>query len=113
MDLIAIWSGKIIYLSLRLIGRSGGTLPGYVAEKLSPNLLTRKLSGLSGGVIVISGTNGKTTSTKMLTALLASKYKVLTNPTGSNFTRGVVASVVINANLLGRLSYDYAVIELE
>lgn len=113
MDLIAIWSGKIIYLSLRLIGRSGGTLPGYVAEKLSPNLLTRKLSGLSGGVIVISGTNGKTTSTKMLTALLASKYKVLTNPTGSNFTRGVVASVVINANLLGRLSYDYAVIELD
>lgn len=113
MDLIAIWSGKIIYLFLRLIGRSGGTLPGYVAEKLSPNLLTRKLSSLSGGVIVISGTNGKTTSTKMLTALLASQYKILTNPTGSNFTRGVVASVVINASFFGKLNFDYAVIELD
>lgn len=113
MNLIAIWFGKLIYLFLRLVGRPGGTLPGFVAEKISPNILTTKLSSLPGGVIVITGTNGKTTSTKMLTSLLSEKYRVLTNPTGSNFTRGVVAAVVTKSNIFGKLKYDYAVVELD
>lgn len=72
------------------------------------------LNRLESGVIVVTGTNGKTTSTKLLTAIFKQDgKKVLTNPTGSNFTRGVVSSIVQHSNWAGKLNFDLAVIELD
>lgn len=72
------------------------------------------LGKLSDGVIVVSGTNGKTTSTKLLTAIFKGDgKKVLTNPTGSNFTRGVIATIVQHSSWTGHLDFDVAVIELD
>lgn len=98
---------------MRLLGRRGAALPGLIVEKLAPNFLDVKLSELPKGVIIVIGTNGKTTTTKMLTHVLRSKYKVLTNPTGSNFTRGIVASIIEHASWSGYLPYDIAVLELD
>ena len=113
MKLLAIYAGKITYVLLRLIGRMAGTLPGLIAEKIDPNILSDSLSKLPKGVVVVTGTNGKTTTTKILTEMLSRKYRVLTNPTGSNFTRGIAAAVVSKSTLAGRLNYDIAVIELD
>jgi UDP-N-acetylmuramyl tripeptide synthase len=68
---------------------------------------------LPRGVTVVSGTNGKTTTTKMLAHVLGTRYRVLTNPTGSNFTRGAVSAVVDVARWNGRLDFDLAVLELD
>jgi UDP-N-acetylmuramyl tripeptide synthase len=93
--------------------RRGAALPGLVVEKLSPRFMVHFLDKLSEGVIIITGTNGKTTSTKMLTKVLGSEKNVLSNPTGSNFIRGIVSSIIQHADWLGRLPYDIAVFELD
>jgi UDP-N-acetylmuramyl tripeptide synthase len=62
---------------------------------------------------VVTGTNGKTTTTKMVATILAERYRVLTNDTGSNFVRGAITATVEHASWLGRLPYDVAVFELD
>lgn len=105
--------GKGIQKAMRLRG-GGSALPGLVVEKLDPAFLSRTLDGLPYGVVVISGTNGKTTTTKMVTQLLRKHgLKVFTNPSGSNFTRGIVASLLKHIDDDGKLDADIAVLELD
>jgi len=113
VDVLSTWLGKGVQSSLRLAGRTGGTLPGKVVEAVDSGYLARRLATLPHGVTVVSGTNGKTTTTKMLAHVLGTRYRVLTNPTGSNFTRGAVSAVVDVARWNGRLDYDLAVLELD
>lgn len=92
----------------------GHALPGLIVEKLFPSYFASMLQQLPEGVVVVTGTNGKTTTTKMLVELLeASGKKVVTNPTGSNLTRGIVSSLSRQANWLGHLPYDLAVFEID
>lgn len=112
MSFFSLLIGKFILMVLKLTGRTGSALPGYVVERLDPGLLRRTLGSLPYGMIVISGTNGKTTTTKILAALLeAQGLRVLTNKTGSNFVRGIVSTIVQYAHVDGRLDYDIAVFE--
>lgn len=92
----------------------GSALPGLVVERIDPSFLKTSLSQLSKGVVLISGTNGKTTTTKMVVELLEGQgLKVFTNRTGSNFTRGIIAAVVESADKSGKLPHDVAVLELD
>jgi UDP-N-acetylmuramyl tripeptide synthase len=113
MRLLALWIGKTTFVILRLLKRRGAALPGLVVERLFPGFLKKSLQQLPEGVIIITGTNGKTTSTKMLTHVLRAQYRVLTNPTGSNFVRGIVASIVQHSRWSGELPYDIGVFELD
>ncbi len=109
----ALAAGKAARLASRLRG-GGSALPGLVTEKIDPAVLRHTLGSLPRGVVVVSGTNGKTTTTKMLVALLrAHGLRVFTNPTGSNFTRGVISSMLGEVGLGGRLDADVAVVELD
>ncbi|NKX54090.1 Mur ligase family protein [Arthrobacter mobilis] len=111
--LLATLAGKTVREVAKLRG-GGSALPGLVAEKIDPGFLPRVLGNLPRGVVVISGTNGKTTTTKMVVELLQGQgLKVFTNRTGSNFTRGVVAAALGESNLAGRLDADIAVLELD
>src|SRR5581483_11240502 len=112
-NLLATWLGKITLAALRLIGRRGNALPGLVVEKLFPRYLARAMATLEQGVVVVTGTNGKTTTTKMVATILRRRYRVLTNDTGSNFVRGAITATVENATWSGRLPYDVAVFELD
>ena len=99
----ALAAGKGTRLLSRLRG-GGSALPGLVTERIDPHVLRHTLGSLPRGVVVVSGTNGKTTTTKMLVALLrAHGLRVFTNPTGSNFTRGVISSMLGELPLRGRL----------
>lgn len=109
----AIWLGKLILLALRLLGRRGTALPGLVVEKLFPRFLPRRLSRLPYGVVVVSGTNGKTTTTKMVATVLGQRYRVLTNDTGGNFVRGCITALVAQASWTGRTDAEVAVFELD
>ena len=92
--------------------RGGGSaFPGLVMEKLHPRFVAEELAKLPLGVVVISGTNGKTTTTKMTVQLLRSQgLRVFTNRTGSNFLRGVAASLLAEMDAFGRLGADVAVL---
>ena len=105
--------GKAVRSVSRLRG-GGSALPGLVVEHIDPNFIKKTLSSLPLGVVVISGTNGKTTTTKMVVELLESQgIKVFTNRTGSNFTRGVAAALLGDIDIRGRLHADIAVLELD
>lgn len=106
--------GKVIRHVSRLRGGSGSALPGLIIEKIDPDFAKRTLESLPHGVVVISGTNGKTTTTKIVCSLLESTgMKVFTNKTGSNFTRGVIAALLADVNHNGVLDADIAVVELD
>ncbi len=106
--------GKTVGQLARLRGSGGQALPGLVVERLLPGYSANMLAQLPDGVVVITGTNGKTTTTKMVVELLErSGKRVLTNPTGSNFTRGIISSVSQQASLSGKLPFDIGVFELD
>jgi UDP-N-acetylmuramyl tripeptide synthase len=105
--------GKAVRYAARLRG-GGSALPGLFVEKISPDFISSTLKQLPKGVVVISGTNGKTTTTKMVVALLEGQgLKVFTNRTGSNFVRGVAAALLGDIDMRGKLHADIAVLELD
>jgi UDP-N-acetylmuramyl tripeptide synthase len=109
----AVLAGRAARAVTRLRG-GGSALPGLVVERIDPGFLAHALEEVRGGVVVVSGTNGKTTTTKMLAAVLRAHGKdVFSNPTGSNFTRGVISSMLGEVRLRGRLDADLAVVELD
>lgn len=112
--LITVVIAKFLIVFLRLLGRHATALPGLVAERLHPRLLAKMMKTVPGGTIMVTGTNGKTTTAKILRKVLrAQGLKVLSNPSGSNFTRGILASIIDHASWLGRLNYDIAVLEVD
>jgi UDP-N-acetylmuramyl tripeptide synthase len=105
--------GKTVKKVASLRG-GGSALPGLVVEHVYPDFIQNTLADLPFGVVVISGTNGKTTTTKMVVELLESQgLKVFTNRTGSNFTRGVAAALLGEIDIKGNLHADIAVLELD
>ena len=110
---LTIVLGKTVRYVARLRG-GGSALPGLFVEHVSPSFVPDTLKQLPRGIVVVSGTNGKTTTTKMVVALLESQgLKVFTNRTGSNFVRGIAAALLGEINLKGQLEADVAVLELD
>ncbi|MBM6700197.1 DUF1727 domain-containing protein [Bifidobacterium pullorum subsp. saeculare] len=106
--------GKAVRWAARAARRGGSAFPGKVVESVDPGFLARTLGQLPLGVVLVSGTNGKTTTTRMVATMLSDLgLKVFTNPTGSNFTRGVVSALLAQVDLSGRLDADIAVLELD
>ena len=106
--------GRLIRFASRITKHGGSALPGKVVEKIDPGFLSRTLDQLPLGVVLVSGTNGKTTTTRMVASMLSDLgLKVFTNPTGSNFVRGVVSALLTEVNLAGKLDADIAVLELD
>lgn len=113
-DLISALTGKLVRQVAKVRGGGGSAVPGLVIEKLDPGFMGRVLGRLPYGVIAVSGTNGKTTTTKMIVEVLeAQGFKVFTNRTGSNFSRGVVAAAIQECSPTGKLDADIAVLELD
>lgn len=105
--------GKAIKKLAQLRG-GGSALPGLFVEKIDPTFVGNALAPLPKGVVIVSGTNGKTTTTKMVVELLEGQgLKVFTNRTGSNFVRGVAAALLGEVDKRGKLNADIAVLELD
>ncbi len=105
--------GKTIKHIARLRG-GGSALPGLVVERIDPDFVDHCLKSLPLGVVIVSGTNGKTTTTKIIVELLQGQgLKVFTNRTGSNFSRGIAAALLGEINIKGELNADIAVLELD
>ena len=109
----SVLAGKAVRYIARLRG-GGSALPGLFVEKIDSHFVPDTLAQLHHGVVLISGTNGKTTTTKMVVELLESQgLRVFTNRTGSNFIRGVAAALLGEVDARGKLHADIAVLELD
>ncbi|MDQ5825303.1 MAG: MurT ligase domain-containing protein [Chloroflexota bacterium] len=101
----AVAAGKASALATRLMGRGGGTaLPGLVAHTIYPSVLRALTSQLPEGSLMVTGTNGKTTTSRMLGSILeAAGLDPLHNRSGSNLERGLVSTMVDAATPAGGL----------
>ncbi len=108
-------SAKATAAGIRRLGRGGGTsAPGLVAERIDPGMLGKLTAKLPEGAIVVAGTNGKTTTSRMIADILAaSGLRVVHNRSGSNLVRGVVSAFAAQASIAGDPGGDIAVIETD
>ncbi|WP_195919606.1 MurT ligase domain-containing protein, partial [Collinsella aerofaciens] len=92
---LACTSSDIARWGLRsVLKRQGGVLPGRIAMKIDPELLS-DLAGLVDRSVVITGTNGKTTTSNLIAdAVAASGAAVVCNRAGNNMEPGVVGALL-------------------
>ncbi len=111
----AIVAGRAVAAAVRASRLGGGTsLPGSVAQRLAPTILSDVTSALPEGVVLVSGTNGKTTTSRLLSNMFSSAHlRVLHNRSGSNLVRGIVSSVVVSTHASGRPAADVALFETD
>lgn len=110
---LAVVVGKTARFLLRLVRRGGGSaLPGTLAAAIDPNLLKRAIDSAPLGLVVVSGSAGKSSTTKILVALLeAHGLKVFTNPSTANIKQGLYAAILQFSDLRGRIDADIVVLE--
>src|SRR5262245_29160685 len=94
----------------RLSGRGGGTtLPGRVLVRMAPDAIERLATGLEHGSIVVSSTNGKTTTAGMIAAILrADGREPVHNRAGSNMHWGVATALLEQRGDEGLFELDEA-----
>jgi UDP-N-acetylmuramyl tripeptide synthase len=112
---LTIAAAKLASAATRSFGRgSGAALPGLIAEKWNPEVGAHLAAQLPHGVILVTGTNGKTTTTKLLAdALEKSGERVLNNRTGSNLRRGVLSALIQNSSLRGKTRATIGLFEVD
>jgi lipid II isoglutaminyl synthase (glutamine-hydrolysing) len=111
----AVWAGKATGALSRISRRGGGTtLPGDVARAIDPQILTKLSQDLTAGSVIITGTNGKTTTARFITWLLeGAGHRVVSNRAGANLIFGATAAALNKAGLDGRLRADWGVFEID
>ena len=110
--LFALWTCKLLRAVSRLLNRGGTALPGRVAQKIYPDLLSR-LSG-SVNTVAVTGTNGKTTCSRIIEeAFREAGLAFFANRSGANLMSGVLTEFVMNAGAFGQMKKKYAVIECD
>jgi len=111
----AVLAGKATGTLSRITRRGGGTtLPGDIARVIDPKILTRLTQDLTHGSVVITGTNGKTTTARLVSWLLeGAGHKVVANRAGANLIFGVTAAALNKAGPDGTLRADWGVFEID
>jgi len=106
MDLklnLAVLTAKLISRLNLLTGSGATSAPGLYALKIDPGLIS-KLSGKFSKNILLSGTNGKTTTTRMISQILdTANIKHIHNRAGSNLLRGIASTLIKNNNPLTKI----------
>lgn len=111
----AILTGKAGAGLISIIDKNRGTTwAGRTALKIDPDFFN-SLSGIDPSrVLFVTGTNGKSTLTALITHILESKgYKVLTNSGGANMTSGIASALVKGADMSGQISSDFCIFEVD
>jgi UDP-N-acetylmuramyl tripeptide synthase len=110
--LLTIWVAKLAGVAIRALGRQGTHTPGLIARTLYPEILGAIRS--PERVVVVTGTNGKTTVSNLLTeALQAEGMRVASNRIGSNLVAGIATTLIGAVTWTGRPRADIAVLEMD
>jgi lipid II isoglutaminyl synthase (glutamine-hydrolysing) len=106
----AILIGRLTRFAVRLVRPGGGSaLPGLVLSKLAPGILRSTFTRFPQGLVVITGSAGKSTTTKMVVGIArAHGLSVFTNPSTANIKQGFFSSILEKSNPLGKIRADVA-----
>jgi lipid II isoglutaminyl synthase (glutamine-hydrolysing) len=110
----AVAAGKIARAGLQTLGRGATALPGIVALALDPGAIGAMTASLEHGAVVVSGTNGKTTTSRMLSDVVrAAGWTPVHNRSGSNLDRGIAAALLAESDWSGRPAGNVAIFEVD
>lgn len=109
---LAILAGRCVKLAAKILHRGGTAKPGEIALKLCPDLPARLAKGLR--IIVITGTNGKTTTARIVEqGLTDAGIGCAANRSGANLMSGLATMLIENAGLTGKPKHQVAVFECD
>jgi UDP-N-acetylmuramyl tripeptide synthase len=111
----AILAARTARFASRALRRGGGsTVPGVVARRVDPEVLTKLSGRLRLGSAAITGTNGKTTTTRMISKILQTAgIRVVNNSTGANLVTGVTAALISDSGFSGRPASEMGLFEVD
>ncbi len=110
---LSVAVGKGVQGACKILKR-GHSLPGMIVEKMDAGFLSSALRQLPLGTMIVCGTNGKTTTARLIAQALSSLgLKTVTNDSGANFTRGIISSLLPLMTPSGKLPCDIGVFELD
>lgn len=108
----ALFLGKCAIYILRLTGSGGTNLPGKLAMILCPEIL--RIIGAKYRVIMVTGTNGKTTTARIMEQILKeNQIKYISNKSGANLTSGLVTTLISDIKLNGSPTSPTALLEVD
>ncbi|WP_322742242.1 Mur ligase family protein [Gloeocapsopsis crepidinum] len=112
---LAVLTAKTVTFAVRSLKLGAASvLPGEIARRLQPQLLQLLSRQVKHGVILIAGTNGKTTTSLLLRTMLERQGKrIAHNATGANLENGLMTTLLANTDLVGKLDVDYAILEVD
>ena len=101
---------KSSYRAMRVMGRTGRALPGMLARKIDRNIIQELSDGHE--TIVITGTNGKTTTTHMIQQAIINTFgRAAYDPSSTNLEQGIATTLCLDSTLTGKRRSNWAVIE--
>jgi UDP-N-acetylmuramyl tripeptide synthase len=114
-EVAAIVAGRLTAVASRTARVGGGTtLPGRIARVLAPGITGNLSARLPRGTILVSGTNGKTTTSRLLGGIVESAGLVpIHNRAGANLLSGITSALVERATLAGRMTGDIGLFEVD
>ena len=92
---IAILVARCAAAATRATGRHGTAIPGFLAERIDPGMLA-ELGARHAPVVLVIGTNGKTTTTRLIATILerATGRRPVSNRSGANLSQGIVTALL-------------------
>ncbi|MDO8621302.1 MAG: Mur ligase family protein [Candidatus Levybacteria bacterium] len=117
LNSLIIFLGKCISLVSRMLNLgSGSTWPGHIALNANKNFIkdVLKNNGRKLKIILVAGTNGKTTTTKLIRSILQENgKKIFENTSGANLLNGIASALISNADIDGQIDKDFAIFEID
>lgn len=110
----ALWAGKIINWALKVAGKKGTTFPGKVALRIDPKMMEHLSASYTDGIIIVTGTNGKTTTANLLANILRVAGKGFAfNQAGANLVTGITGALIQSTRWTGSSLEKLALLEVD
>src|SRR5436190_7337688 len=92
---LELLAARLVARVSRLLRRGGGTtLPGKLVSKVHPGAVDNLASRLRDGAVIVSATNGKTTTAAMVAHILEDRFELAHNASGANLVSGVASTLL-------------------
>lgn len=113
-DWLIIVIAKVVSFAIRILGLgAGATWPGEIALRCNAHIL-EVLAKKHGNIVLVAGTNGKTTTAKMIeTILMHAGKKVRINGSGANLDNGIISCLIEDLDFLGNYRSTVMIFEVD
>ncbi|MCL1950131.1 MAG: MurT ligase domain-containing protein [Turicibacter sp.] len=113
LNVLGIATGKMAGTMSRMMGKNGENIPGHVATRFDKDTL-KKLAGQVDKIILITGTNGKTTVSNLVGSVMKDVEPFyVNNLDGSNMMSGVLSAFIKRSNAFGQVRATHAILEVD